>query len=104
MKKSIIMGIIIFGFLLLLQQFDAWFLDPKLIGHKVGVRPLVLIFAVVIGGGLFGVLGMLLASPTAATIKVFYDRRVSRYKNEHPEIIKYIEPEQEVKKDDKSSE
>lgn len=102
--ESPIMGIIIFGFLLLLQQFDAWFLDPKLIGHKVGVRPLVLIFAVVIGGGLFGVLGMLLASPTAATIKVFYDRRVSRYKNEHPEIIKYIEPEQEVKKDDKSSE
>lgn len=78
--ESPIMAIVIFIFLLLLQQFDAWYLDPKLIGHKVGVRPLILIFAVVIFGGIFGVPGMLLASPTAATIKIFYNRRVEKFK------------------------
>lgn len=79
---SPIKGIIILGFLFLLQQFDAWFLDPKLISHKVGVRPLVLIFAVLIGGGLFGIAGMLLASPVAATLMIFYNRKVEKFKEQ----------------------
>ena len=77
---SPIKAIIIFGFLFLLQQFDAWFLDPKLISHKVGVRPFVLIFAVLVGGGLFGIAGMLLASPVAATLNVFYERKLEKFK------------------------
>ena len=80
-----------FILLFIIQQFDAWFLDPKLIGNKVGVKPLILIFAVVLGGGLFGISGMLLASPTAATIKYIYDKAMIKFKNEHKEIIEEIE-------------
>lgn len=61
-------------FLLGLQQFDGWFLDPKLIGKKVGIPPLVVIFSVTIAGKLFGPVGMLLASPTAATLKIYLDK------------------------------
>lgn len=67
-------AIVVFLVLLSLQMFDGWYLDPKLIGDKVGVRPFAIILAVVIGGGFFGPLGMLLASPTAATLKIYYKK------------------------------
>ena len=44
-------ALIILILLLCLQIFDGYFLDPKLVGSKVGVRPIWLIFGVVIGGG-----------------------------------------------------
>lgn len=59
-------------FLFLLQQFDAWFLDPKLVGNKVGVNPFLVILAITIGGGYFGPLGMLLSVPTMALIRVYF--------------------------------
>ena len=80
-------GVIVFLVLLALQLFDGWYLDPKLIGDKVGVRPLFIIIAVLIGGGFYGALGMLLASPTAATIKVYYERIMK--KNE--DLVKIAE-------------
>ena len=80
-------GLIVFLVLLALQLFDGWYLDPKLIGNKVGVRPLFIIVAVLIGGGFYGALGMLLASPTAATIKVYYERIMK--KNE--DLVKIAE-------------
>ena len=76
--------------LFLLQQFDAWYLDPKLIGNKVGVRPLILLFAFTLGGALFGIPGMLLSSPTAATIKIFYNKKIAKYKESNPELAKEI--------------
>ena len=82
------MGIIILIFLLLVQQFDAWYLDPKLIGNKVGVEPFILIVAVIIAGGYFGAVGMLLASPTAATIKQIVDERMAIFRKNHPELMK----------------
>lgn len=80
-------GIIVFLTLFTLQMFDGWYLDPKLIGGKVGVRPFWIIYAVVIGGGFFGPIGMLLASPTAATMKLYYSKLLERNK----EVIKKIE-------------
>lgn len=84
---SPIKAIIVFILLLAIQQFDAWYLDPKLIGKKVGVSPLGIIFAVIVGGGLFGTIGMLLASPTMATINIYYSRMISNFKNKNPEIF-----------------
>jgi predicted PurR-regulated permease PerM len=71
------LGILIFLFLL--QQFDAWYLDPKLIGHKVGLSPFLVIFAVTIGGGLFGVIGMLLGVPVMAVIKIYIDKLLKNH-------------------------
>lgn len=69
-------------FLFLLQQFDAWYLDPKLIGNKVGLSPFLVVFAVTIGAFIYGPIGMILASPVASVIKIytiklldFYDYR-----------------------------
>lgn len=61
-------------FLILLQQFDAWILEPKLVGIRVGISPLLVILAITIGGSLFGVWGMLLASPIMAVIKIYVEK------------------------------
>lgn len=95
------MAFMILVYLLAVQQFDAWFLDPKLVGNKVGVSPLVLIFAVTLGGGIAGALGMLLASPTAATIKIFYDKKIEKYMQKHPEEVYEEDEEKDNKEEEK---
>ncbi|MFR3909963.1 MAG: AI-2E family transporter [Clostridium paraputrificum] len=85
------MAITIFIFLLALQQFDAWYLDPKLIGDKVGVKPFYIILAVTIGGGFFGPIGMLLASPTMATINIYYERKVNLFKAKNKNLMRRID-------------
>lgn len=77
---SPVKAITVFLTLLSLQMFDGWYLDPKLIGNKVGVRPFFIIFAVVIGGGFYGPIGMLLASPTAAVINIYFIKMMERNK------------------------
>lgn len=71
---SPIKAIIVLVFLFLLQQFDAWYLDPKLIGDKVGLKPFAVIFAVTLGGGLYGPIGMILGVPILAAIKTYIDK------------------------------
>lgn len=66
-------------FLFLLQQFDGWYLDPKLIGGKVGLSPLLIIFAVTLGGGLYGPIGMILAVPIMAVTKIYIDKFLHGY-------------------------
>ncbi|PAB57738.1 AI-2E family transporter [Anaeromicrobium sediminis] len=58
-------------FILILQQFDANFLNPKIMGNVVGLSPVWILFALAVGGGYFGILGMILAVPIAAIIKIF---------------------------------
>ncbi len=76
---SPIKAVFVFLFLFLLQQFDGWYLDPKLIGGKVGLSPFLVIFAVTLGGGLYGPIGMILAVPTMAVIKIYTDKLMVIY-------------------------
>lgn len=71
-------------FIFILQQFDGWFLGPKILGDKVGVSPFWIILAITIGGATFGVLGMFLGVPIIAIIKTSLQRFVSkRLKNKN---------------------
>jgi predicted PurR-regulated permease PerM len=47
-----------------------YILYPRIVGHRVGVHPLVVIFAILAGGTLFGFLGVIIAVPLAGVIKV----------------------------------
>lgn len=55
----------------ILQQIDANIINPKIVGESLKISPLLVIFAVTIGGEYFGVLGMFLAVPMIAILKVF---------------------------------
>ena len=54
--------------ILVIQQFDGLFLGPHILGDKVGLNPLWVIFSITIGGSLFGVVGMFLGTPCFAVI------------------------------------
>ena len=59
-------------FLVILQQFDNNVLYPKVVGSSVGLPGIWVLAAVTVGGSLFGVLGMVLGVPLAATIYKLY--------------------------------
>lgn len=63
------------------QIVEGNILSPKLLGDSVGLHPLWIIFAVMAGGSLFGILGMLLAVPVAAVIGVIAGFAIIQYKN-----------------------
>jgi predicted PurR-regulated permease PerM len=52
------------------NQIEAVILSPRIVGGRVGLHPVVTIFALLAGGHLFGVAGVLLAVPVAATLRV----------------------------------
>lgn len=57
--------------LLILQQIDGNLLAPKIMGDTLEIRPLWIVFAVTVGGTLFGFMGMLLSVPVLAIIRSF---------------------------------
>lgn len=65
-------------FIIVLQQFDGLYLGPKILGKSVGLSPLLIILAILIGGGTFGVLGMFLAVPTMAIVLLLAERFINR--------------------------
>ena len=52
-----------------LQQFDGLILGPKILGESTGVRPLLILFSITVGGAYFGPLGMFLGVPFFATVQ-----------------------------------
>ncbi|GAA6427281.1 AI-2E family transporter [Dielma fastidiosa] len=57
---------IVFG--ICLQQFESNLIYPKVVGTSVGLSGLWVLFAITLGGGLFGLMGMLLGLPTFAVL------------------------------------
>ncbi len=58
--------------LLVLQQIDANIINPRILGDSLDMSPFWVIFAVTVGGGLFGFGGMLLSVPILAVIRMLY--------------------------------
>jgi len=75
------------------QAIEGSFLTPKLVGDRIGLHPVIVIFAVVAGGQLFGFFGILLALPAAAVLSVLLRFTYHRYLREHPELL--IKPDTE---------
>lgn len=62
------------------QFLEGNFLTPKLVGDSVGLHPLWVLFAVMAGGAVFGIFGMLLAVPVAAIASVVLAFGITKYK------------------------
>jgi predicted PurR-regulated permease PerM len=69
------------------QLIEGSFLTPKLVGDRIGLHPVIVIFSVAAGGQLFGFFGILLALPAAAVLSVLVRFAYHRYLAEHPEAI-----------------
>lgn len=69
--------------IILVQQIESHFIVPKVMEKSVGLSPIIVITALLIGGKLFGIVGTILAVPVAATIAVIIQ--------EWPNLSKVIE-------------
>ena len=62
---AMVLGVFAFG-----QAIESFYLTPRLVGEKVGLHPVWVIFALMVGGLFLGFTGVILAIPIAATIGV----------------------------------
>ncbi len=67
--------------LILFQQIDCNFIGPKIMGNMLKARPLLIIFAVTLGGGLFGLFGMIFSVPIAMAIKMILGEYIDNKEN-----------------------
>lgn len=72
-------AIIFIIFVVILQQVDANIIYPNVVGSSVGLGALFVTFSIIVGGGLFGLVGMILGVPTFAVIYTLIKEKA--YKN-----------------------
>lgn len=75
-----------------LQQFDGNILGPKILGGTTGLASFWVMFAIIVGGGLFGFIGMVLGVPFCAVIAYYLQRRIDKKlakKNLPTDIVTY---------------
>ena len=68
LTESPLKALLFLVFIIVLQQLEGNLIYPKVVGDSVGLPAVWVLVAVTVGGGLFGVLGMLLGVPIAAGI------------------------------------
>lgn len=63
-------------FIFVLQQFDGNILGPKILGDRLGIRPIYVMLAIFLGGGFFGIFGMLIGVPVFKLISIAINRLI----------------------------
>jgi len=58
--------------LTIIQQIDGNIIGPKIMGEALKINPILVFFAILVGGAYFGVLGMFLSIPVMALIKIIF--------------------------------
>jgi predicted PurR-regulated permease PerM len=75
---------------IVIQQIEGNLLVPRILGHSLNLHPLVVLIAIIFGGSLAGILGMLLAAPVLATLRVVVNYIICRLYDRDP----FAEPEE----------
>lgn len=83
---------LVFVLYLIIQQVEGNLLLPRIIGRSVNLHPLVILIGVVVGGSLAGILGMLLAAPVIATLRVVAHYVFYRLYDRDPFAVPQVEP------------
>lgn len=69
-------------YLLLVQQLEVAVIEPKIVGGQLGLSPFLTILAVTVGGGFFGIPGMILSVPIMGVVKIYLSEYIEfRHKN-----------------------
>lgn len=68
---SFTLALIVAGLYLIINQFEAHLIHPLVVNKVVGIPPLLVILALIVGGDLAGFLGVVLAIPVAAALREF---------------------------------
>ncbi len=75
---------------IIVQQIEANFLSPQILGHRLHIHPLTLILVLLAAGTLYGLVGLLLATPGYAVLKVLVVNLFKIYELRYPTIQKRL--------------
>ncbi len=79
---SPLIGLLAIGVVIAAQQVTDLLITPRVMSEQVDLHPILVVFSLLVGGALFGLAGMILAIPVAATVKglfvYYYERRTDR--------------------------
>ncbi|HWP42788.1 MAG TPA: AI-2E family transporter, partial [Blastocatellia bacterium] len=71
------------GVFIAVQSIEGYYLTPKILGERLSLHPMAVFLGLLIGGKLFGLLGIILAVPTIAVAKVFVRFLLELYKGSY---------------------
>ena len=80
--SSLNLAILSLILLTIYQQLDANVIQPKLLSNSVGLNPVWVLIAILIGGHYLGMVGMIVSIPSAALAQIYLTRRYHRLKNQ----------------------
>lgn len=63
-----------------IQWVENNILAPKIIGDNMGLHPMIILLSIIVGGGVFGVFGMILSVPVVATVKIIIEFLIKKRK------------------------
>ncbi len=89
-------GLLAIVVLFIVQQLDATLIYPRVVGAATGIHPLFVLIAVTVGGYYFGLVGMILAVPTAGILQIFLHRWVAWKKGADMHAADSVPPEESV--------
>ncbi len=72
--KKLLIGIII---IFIIQTLDGNVINPKLLSNSINIHPLLVTASLIIGGAIGGLLGMILAVPCGALVKVYFEKLIN---------------------------
>lgn len=76
--------------IVIIQQLDGNLFKPKIIGSQVGLSSFWVLFSVIVGGGMFGVLGLILGTPIYAVIYALVGKRVKNKIDSRVELLRKL--------------
>ena len=73
----------VIGWIAAVQLVEGYVLTPRIVGHAVGLHPVVYMMALIVGANLFGFVGLLVAIPVTAVLKVLLVTAIGAYRNSY---------------------
>ena len=84
---SIKKAIVFLGFFVLLQQIENNFIYPRVVGKRTGLPSVLVLASVTVGGGLFGVIGMIFSVPIVTLLYIMLERAID-YREQQKKLDK----------------
>ncbi len=70
---------------IIIQQIEGNLISPKIVGHSVGLHPAAIIFVLLVGGALWGLVGLLVSVPLAGVLKVIIESIIAWFRLNYPQ-------------------
>ncbi len=85
LSKGWVMALVVLGYFVLMHVIEGDILGPRIVGHALGLHPVVAILAVIGGAELFGIKGALFACPIVGFLQALLVAAWTEWKESHPE-------------------